>query len=168
MFFRHWTLHWCFKAFWPKNKPKWFPKYLMRSPFLAPKIDLGAQGDFWMHFGRLSAPFCMLWASFESLWAPFCCLLHPFGYLSGACWYLFAPPPPFWHPFRSIFIAFLNFGSFLTLFLHLDCLRFRFWSRSQCKYSFGAPNAARPRAKLFENLNRRNPNFTRPGAGMLP
>ena len=79
----------------------------MRSPFLAPKIDLGAQGDFWMHFGRLSVPFCMLWASFESLWAPFCSLLRPFGYLSGACWYLFAPPPPFWHPFRSIFLLFL-------------------------------------------------------------
>ena len=106
-FFRHRILHWFFKAFWTKNKPKWLPKYLMRSPFLAPKIDIGAQGDFWMHFGRLSVPFCMLWASFESLWAPFCCLLRPFGYLSGACWYLFAPPPPFWHPFRSIFLLFL-------------------------------------------------------------
>ena len=134
-----------FKAFWIKNKPKWLPRYLMRSPFLAPIIDLGAQGDFWMHFGRLSAPFWLYFVTLGSILVSFGCILFSFGSIlipSGSA-------GSFCHPFRSIFVAFLNFESFLTLFLHLDCLQFRFWSHSQCKYNFGAPNVAGTHSKII-------------------
>ena len=74
-------------------------------------------------------------------------------------------------PFRFgfKFVAFLNSDSFGSFFLHLDCFRFRFWSHFQCKYnSWGTQPRKEPTAKLFEKINRRNPNFPRPRAGMLP
>ena len=111
--------------------PFWLPKST-----LAPKATFGCTlVAFWLPFGTLSPPFWSLLAPFGSLSAPFWSLLAPFCYL-------LAPLAPFWHPLRSIFDAFLNFESFLSLFLHLDCLQFRFWSHFQCKYNFGAPNAA--------------------------
>ena len=46
------------------------PKLSPAVSLLAPKIDLGAQGDFWMHLGRLLAPF----------WHPLGSTCHPVGF----------------------------------------------------------------------------------------
>ena len=84
---------------------------------------------FWSPFGSLLASCSSMLLTFGSILVSFGSILVSFGSIlipSGSA-------GSFCHPFRSIFVAFLNFESFLTIFLHLDCVRFRFWSRSQCK-----------------------------------
>ena len=66
------------------------PKLNPATPLFAPKIDPGAQGDFWMPFGPTLVPFwhplAPLWlplAPFSTLLATFAALLAPFGSLFG-------------------------------------------------------------------------------------
>ena len=98
----------------------------------APKIDLDAQRDFWMHFGCFLAsfwhPFGFILAAFGSIVMPLGSMLAPFGLL-------FCTFSLHFHDF------FLFFNLFL-LFIHLDCLRFRFWSHFEGKCNFWAPNPA--------------------------
>ena len=74
-------------TFWSKNEPKLTQNRSDAVTIFAPKIDPGAQGEFWIHFGRPFAPF----------WHP----LAPFSH----------PLAPFWFTFGS---HWLHFGSLLA------------------------------------------------------
>ena len=103
----------------PKMAPKnsgWYP------PLLAPKIDPGAQADFWMPFGPPLVPF---WRPLAPFWLP----LAPLGSFLIPFWLFLAllgsvlapfgrPLVPFRRPlapFCSLFIPFYNIFATMAL-----------------------------------------------------
>ena len=92
--------------------PNWLQSVFPRSSLLAPKIDLGAQGDFWMHLGRLLAPF---WHPLGSILVVLGSILLPFGSIllpfrsSGS---LLAP---FWFHFGRFFLILIVVRRFFSI-----------------------------------------------------
>ena len=112
----------------------------------------------WSPFGSLLAPCSSMLVTFGSILLSFGSILIPSGSAGSLL-----------QPFS------LYFRRFSYLILKVSCRFFCIWIA--CGSIFGrAPTAntilghptQKPTAKLFENLNRTNPNFTRPGAEMLP
>ena len=71
-----WFFDVVFLRFLDQKWTKMAPKLRRAVTLLAPKIDLGAQGDFWMHLGRLLAPF---WHPLGSILVVLGSILLPFG-----------------------------------------------------------------------------------------
>ena len=98
----------------PKIWPKWLQSVFRRSTTFGSLFGPYRFFDaLWSPFGSLLAPFGSILVAFGSILVPFGSILAPFWLHFG---YLFAPLAPFWHPFRSIFVAFLNFESFCRFF----------------------------------------------------
>ena len=135
---------------------KWTQNRLDATTLFAPKIEPGAQAVFWMHVGRLWAPFShpvaplrlrfgalrlpsgALWLPFGALWLPFGALWLPlalFWFSSGALW------PPFCNLFATMPL-------FDLLSLHFALSQPFEWQTSSNILFFGRPRTQRTRYRF--------------------
>ena len=160
-FFRHRFLHRFLIDFLSKNEPKWLQKTLPRSTILAPFFGYRFLDALWSPFGSLLAPFGLHFGRFWLHFGPFWLYFAPFWLHFETFWLLWLPfgtlLAPFW-------LLFLNFHSFSSLFLHLECFWFRFGRSSDAKTIFGAPNPARNPQQNYSRISTvGTPPFLGPG-----